>query len=602
MRRPGGPVCRAVRHTLTENLAPVTQAAAPPGGTATHGDGPAGMPLGKLAVDEGLVTHLQLAGAFAEQFTTGKRIGEILQARGLLTDSDVARLLALQKGLRFVHEDVAADFSALSREESSRVDAAVVMLASGERVAAVSDPAEGTLERVREAVGHELELVIVPATRLAALLGRDPAATTRTSEHGAERPASPPTIDVVGEPPTNGATSGTGNEALVTALLDGAGRPEPQRVAADDRNEDAEKLAATEAMLTEERQAVRRLEEELEGRRAELETATQDIEAARGATVELERGLSEATAELVATRQQLDATRAEEAEVAGTISETTAELERRLGETTGELAATRHELDAARAAKADVDGRLADTTAHLERRLTEATHELTAVRDELEAARAANAELDARLAETTGGLEQRLSEATNELTTTRQQLDAARAERAELDGRLENTIAELERRLAHGTSELTATRQQLDAARAAKADVDGQLAQTTAELERRLSEAMDELTATKHELDVARAAKAEVDGRLAETTEELERRLAQATAELERRLEEATAELTATRREVDAVRNVNDAELARLRAEVAQREGRDGDLIHMLESVTAVLRESTPGTARGPSS
>ena len=59
-------------------------------------------PLGTLIFRAGLLPAETIESALEEGVKTGKRLGEILTERGLISEIDLARLLAGQKGLDFV--------------------------------------------------------------------------------------------------------------------------------------------------------------------------------------------------------------------------------------------------------------------------------------------------------------------------------------------------------------------------------------------------------------------------------------------------------------------------------------------------------------------
>jgi hypothetical protein len=63
-------------------------------------------PLGALLAEAGLLDEAELALALTTARTTGKRLGEVLIDYGLVTQVDVVRLVAAQRGLPFV--DVAS--------------------------------------------------------------------------------------------------------------------------------------------------------------------------------------------------------------------------------------------------------------------------------------------------------------------------------------------------------------------------------------------------------------------------------------------------------------------------------------------------------------
>jgi hypothetical protein len=71
-------------------------------------------PLGQLALEAGLITQEQLASAIADIRSRGPRLREVLIARGLLDEAQLAHLLELQEqggpvprlGLEPANEDV----------------------------------------------------------------------------------------------------------------------------------------------------------------------------------------------------------------------------------------------------------------------------------------------------------------------------------------------------------------------------------------------------------------------------------------------------------------------------------------------------------------
>jgi hypothetical protein len=80
----------------TEGDAPTeTHDDAPTDGDAPEAP-PTRKPLGQLAVDAGLVTPQQLASAFTDITSTGKRLGEVLVAREWIDQHQLDQLLAQQ--------------------------------------------------------------------------------------------------------------------------------------------------------------------------------------------------------------------------------------------------------------------------------------------------------------------------------------------------------------------------------------------------------------------------------------------------------------------------------------------------------------------------
>jgi hypothetical protein len=56
----------------------------------------AGMPLGTIVVQSGLVAREHVEDAILESVATGRRLGQVLVARGLLSQENLLRLLQLQ--------------------------------------------------------------------------------------------------------------------------------------------------------------------------------------------------------------------------------------------------------------------------------------------------------------------------------------------------------------------------------------------------------------------------------------------------------------------------------------------------------------------------
>ena len=58
--------------------------------------------LGDLLIDQGFITHDHLDFTLQEQNATGERMGECLMRLGLITDSDLALVLAEQRNIPFI--------------------------------------------------------------------------------------------------------------------------------------------------------------------------------------------------------------------------------------------------------------------------------------------------------------------------------------------------------------------------------------------------------------------------------------------------------------------------------------------------------------------
>jgi hypothetical protein len=130
-------------------------------------------PLGTLIFRAGLLPAETIESALEEGVKTGKRLGEILTERGLISEVDLARLLAGQKGLEFVilrDQIVEPSAAALFTEEQARLFRALPYAFDGELpVVAIADPTDDVLIRnIREALGREdARFVVTARTELA---------------------------------------------------------------------------------------------------------------------------------------------------------------------------------------------------------------------------------------------------------------------------------------------------------------------------------------------------------------------------------------------------------------------------------------------------
>ncbi|HEX2496797.1 MAG TPA: hypothetical protein VHK46_08180 [Gaiellaceae bacterium] len=123
------------------------------------------VPLGTLIFREGLLTEEQLEEALQDGMRRGKRLGEVLLERGLVSERDLGRLLAGQKGLQFVELDtVVVDPSAvgLLQVEKARLHSVLpIGFQDGLPVVAVADPTNDlVIENVRRALNCEPRLVV----------------------------------------------------------------------------------------------------------------------------------------------------------------------------------------------------------------------------------------------------------------------------------------------------------------------------------------------------------------------------------------------------------------------------------------------------------
>jgi hypothetical protein len=138
---------------------------------------PVRVPLGQLLIQAGFLTQVQLDDALYEGSRTGERLGEVVVRRGLATEDDVARLLAEQWTLDYVDRSSiwfdANALARLSREDAQRLEALPTRVEDGRVVVAVAEPTEQRLGSLRELLGEETVMIVVPKSALDAGLRSD---------------------------------------------------------------------------------------------------------------------------------------------------------------------------------------------------------------------------------------------------------------------------------------------------------------------------------------------------------------------------------------------------------------------------------------------
>jgi hypothetical protein len=143
-------------------------------------------PLGTLIFRAGLVPADQLEDALEEGIKRGRRLGEILIERGLISEADLARILAGQKGLPFLEAadlDVDPEAVTLLPEEKARLYRALpVRFDNGVPVVAITDPTnDSVIREVTTAMGLEPYFVVAAKSELVDAIS---AAYAPTSSNG----------------------------------------------------------------------------------------------------------------------------------------------------------------------------------------------------------------------------------------------------------------------------------------------------------------------------------------------------------------------------------------------------------------------------------
>jgi hypothetical protein len=283
---------------------------------------PARVPLGQLLIQGGFLTQAQLDDALYEGSRTGERLGEVVVRRGLASEDDVARLLAQQWDLEYVERSaIWFDGDALariSREDAQRLEALPTRVEGGRVVVAVAEPTEQRLAALRDVIGEETVMVVVPKSALEAGLRSDLLRSGREQAARADEPANEPVPEPEFEPPP----------APVPFAPEPAAAPEPEpepepelrpvalaavadlpvrRPDFDDSGSDAVSMLADEARAVAERlatqaAAVRAEQHDLRVRSEQYESRIKELEQSFG---DLEQRLEARTEQLNRVRGQL---------------------------------------------------------------------------------------------------------------------------------------------------------------------------------------------------------------------------------------------------------------------------------------------------------
>lgn len=246
-------------------------------------------PLGELLVEAGFATTDQIEEALAEGGETGERLGEVVVRRHWATEDDVAILLAQQWGLNYVASGgiwfESDALSRLSREDARRVEALPTRIQDGHVVVAVAEPTEERLADLRELIGDDILVVVVPRTALQTGLQSE-LLTSDNSEADEQQERPPGTVVHLTYPPT-------AEDATETALLD-ARAEDTQSLRAPVAGDSVAALAAQVrgvadaiAALAEYEQRVAELETELDAQRRDALEIEAELDTRRRASAEI---------------------------------------------------------------------------------------------------------------------------------------------------------------------------------------------------------------------------------------------------------------------------------------------------------------------------
>jgi hypothetical protein len=133
-------------------------------------------PLGKLLFEAGLLDRSEVQFALQRARTEGKRLGEVLIEYGLVSSSDVIRLVAEQRGLPFVDiAPLAVDPSAarlLPVEVARELRTLPIGFVRGLPVVALADPSNDDAIHGARTILRAAEFVASPEESLLAQLSR----------------------------------------------------------------------------------------------------------------------------------------------------------------------------------------------------------------------------------------------------------------------------------------------------------------------------------------------------------------------------------------------------------------------------------------------
>ena len=133
--------------------------------------------LGDILLEGGLLSPIQLEAAHVEQERGGRALGRVLIDQGVLTESQLVAALASQIGLRFVDlGEFAVDGSAIGRVPGAvcrRHSAMPIGFEDGKLLVAMADPANVfAVDDIRSLTGMDVKPVVATRADLAAAIDR----------------------------------------------------------------------------------------------------------------------------------------------------------------------------------------------------------------------------------------------------------------------------------------------------------------------------------------------------------------------------------------------------------------------------------------------
>ena len=132
--------------------------------------------MGELLLQRHLVTRAQLGEALLQQLTAGKRLGDLLVDLGAISEADLASVIADKHGLELAdlsrevptQEAVTALPEIIARE----LRAIALRVEEDHVKVVVADPSPEIEQRLQQAMGREIDLLVAPASDITRVIDR----------------------------------------------------------------------------------------------------------------------------------------------------------------------------------------------------------------------------------------------------------------------------------------------------------------------------------------------------------------------------------------------------------------------------------------------
>lgn len=160
--------------------------------------------LGELLVEAGAITQAQLARALEEQKRTGERLGAILAKQGVISDKDIASVIAKQLGIPFISlrkEKVNPKVLSMVPESFARRNLLIpIDIKDGKLLVAMVDPLNVLVrDELALLTGYDVDVCVAPSSEIKQLIEElygvrgKVEALVREREEAREEPALPDT-------------------------------------------------------------------------------------------------------------------------------------------------------------------------------------------------------------------------------------------------------------------------------------------------------------------------------------------------------------------------------------------------------------------------